>query len=60
VAGFGEVLIPNLLKPYVVNKPAVRQHNGINPFTKAAIIYKAKPASKVIKVRPLKALRDAI
>jgi nucleoid DNA-binding protein len=58
--GPGEVLIPNLLKLYVVSKPAVRQHNGINPFTKAPMVYKAKPASKVIKVRPLKALKDAI
>ena len=58
--GPGEVLIPDLLKLFVVIKPATRQHKGINPFTKEPMIYKAKAASKVIKVRPLKALKDAI
>jgi nucleoid DNA-binding protein len=58
--GPGEVLIPGLLKLNVVDKPATPQHSGINPFTKVPMIYKAKPASKVIKARPLKALKDAI
>jgi nucleoid DNA-binding protein len=58
--GPGEVLIPGLLKLNVVDKPATRQHEGINPFTKQPMTFKAKAASKVIKVRPLKALKDAI
>jgi nucleoid DNA-binding protein len=58
--GPGEVLIPGLLKLTVVGKPATKQHEGVNPFTKLPMIYKAKPASKVIKARPLKALKDAI
>jgi nucleoid DNA-binding protein len=58
--GPGEVLIPGLLKLFVIDKPATRQHKGINPFTKEPMIYKAKAASKVIKARPLKALIDAI
>lgn len=58
--GPGEVLIPNLLSLNVVVKPATRQHEGINPFTKEPMTYKAKPARKVIKVRPLKALKDAV
>jgi nucleoid DNA-binding protein len=58
--GPGEVLIPDLLKLYVVAKPATHQHNGVNPFTKQPMVYKAKPASKVIKVRPLKALKDSV
>lgn len=58
--GPGEVLIPGLLRLSVVNKPATRQHEGINPFTKEAMIYKAKGARKVIKVRALKALKDAV
>jgi hypothetical protein len=29
-----------------------------NPFTKQEQMFKAKPARKVIKVRPLKALKD--
>ncbi len=58
--GPGEVLIPGLLKLNVVDKPATRQHEGINPFTKEPMIYKAKAARKVIKVRLLKALKDAV
>lgn len=58
--GPGEVLIPGLLKLNIVNKPATRKHEGINPFTKAPMTYKAKAARKVIRVRPLKALKDAI
>ena len=58
--GPGEVLIPGLLKLNIVNKPATRQHEGLNPFTKEPMTYKAKAARKVIRARPLKALKDAI
>jgi nucleoid DNA-binding protein len=58
--GPGEVLIPGLLKLNVVDKPATRQHEGVNPFTKEPMTYKAKAARSIIKVRPLKALKDAI
>jgi nucleoid DNA-binding protein len=58
--GPGEVLIPGLLKLNVVDKPATRKHEGVNPFTREPMTYKAKAARKVIKVRPLKALKDAI
>jgi DNA-binding protein HU-beta len=58
--GPGEVLIPGLLKLNVVDKPATSKHEGINPFTKEPMTFKARPARKVIKVRPLKALKDAI
>jgi len=58
--GPGEVLIPGLLSMNVVDKPATRQHEGINPFTKEPMTYKAKAARKVIKVRLLKSLKDAV
>ena len=58
--GPGEVLIPGLLKLSIVDKPATPKHEGVNPFTKEPMTYKAKPARKVIRVRPLKALKDAI
>jgi nucleoid DNA-binding protein len=54
------VLIPDLLKLSVTDKPATPEREGINPFTKEPMTYKAKAARKVIKVRPLKALKDAI
>ena len=58
--GSGEVIIPGLLKLNVIDKPATRQHEGVNPFTKEPMTYKAKAAHKVIKVRLLKALKDAV
>jgi nucleoid DNA-binding protein len=58
--GPGEVLIPGLLKLNIVDKPATRKHEGINPFTKEPMTYKAKAARKVIKVRALRALTDAV
>jgi nucleoid DNA-binding protein len=58
--GPGEVLIPGLLKLNIVDKPATPKHEGINPFTKEPMTFKARAARKVIKVRTLKALKDAI
>ncbi len=58
--GPGEVLIPGLIKLNIVEKPATPKHEGVNPFTKQPMTYQARAARKVIKVRPLKALKDAI
>jgi nucleoid DNA-binding protein len=58
--GPGEVVFPGLLKLSVVSKPATRQHEGINPFTKEPMTYKARPARKVVKARALKTLTDAV
>lgn len=58
--GPGEVIIPGLIKLNVVEKPATSEYEGVNPFTKEPMTYKAKPAHKVIKVRLLKALKDAV
>ena len=55
-----EVMIPGLLKLTAVTKPAVPAREGLNPFTKEMTMFKAKPARKVIKPRPLKALKDAV
>jgi hypothetical protein len=56
--GAGLFVVPGLMKITVVQKPAVPAHKGINPFTKMEQMFKAKPARRVIKVRPLKALKD--
>ena len=56
--GPGMSVVPGLMKIMVVQKPAVPAHKGINPFIKVEQMFKAKPARKVIKVRPLKALKD--
>ena len=56
--GPGIFVVPGLMKVMVIEKPATKAHKGINPFTKKEQMFKAKPARKVIKVRPLKGLKD--
>ena len=58
--GPGIFVLSGLLKIVAIQKPAVPAHKGINPFTKQEQMFKAKPARKVIKVRALKALKDAV
>ncbi len=48
------------MKIIVINKPATKARKGINPFTKEEQMFKAKPARKVIKVRPLKSLKETV
>ena len=56
--GPGVFALPGLMKITVVTKPATPKRKGINPFTKEEQVFAAKPARKVIKVRPLKGLKD--
>jgi nucleoid DNA-binding protein len=58
--GPGAYMLPGLMKIMVVRKPAVKARKGINPFTKEETIFKAKPARNVIKIRPLKNLKDMV
>ena len=55
----GVFLVPGLAKFVVIKKPATKAREGINPFTKAPMMCKAKPA-QVIKARPVKAAKDAL
>jgi nucleoid DNA-binding protein len=57
--GAGSFQLPGLLKVTAVAVPAKKARKGINPFTKEETIFKAKPASVKLKVRPLKKLKDA-
>ncbi|MEK7383284.1 MAG: HU family DNA-binding protein [Elusimicrobiota bacterium] len=50
--------IPGLVKVTLVHKSATPARPGVNPFTKEAIVIKAKPARRVVKVRALKPLKD--
>jgi nucleoid DNA-binding protein len=56
----GSFLVPGFAKFVVIKKPATKARKGINPFTKEPTIFKAKPARKVIKDRPVKAAKDAL
>lgn len=49
---------PGLFKIMVVKKPATKARQGINPFTGETMMFKAKPASRRIKVRALKQLKE--
>jgi DNA-binding protein HU-beta len=56
----GMFLLPGFAKFIVVKKPATKERTGINPFTKEPTVFKAKPARKILKVRPVKAAKDAV
>ena len=56
----GQFSIPGLCKITVQRKPATKERKGINPFTGEEAIFKAKPARNVVKVRPLKNLKDMV
>jgi len=58
--GPGVFALPGLVKLKVVHKPATPARKGINPFTKQEQMFKAKPARKVVKALPLKALKDMV
>ncbi len=50
--------LPGMLKMMVKNVPAKKARKGVNPFTGEPTIFKAKPASRKVKVAALKALKD--
>ena len=58
--GPGVFTVPGLMKITVQKKPATKARKGINPFTGEEIMIKAKPARKVVKVRPLKNLKEMV
>jgi nucleoid DNA-binding protein len=51
---------PGMYKITVVKKPATKARKGINPFTGEPTTFKAKPARKVVKIKPLKKLKAAV
>ena len=56
----GMFVLPGFAKFVVVKKPATKERKGVNPFTKEPTVFKAKPARKMLKVRPVKAAKDAL
>ena len=59
-AAVGMFTIPGLLKMRVVKKPAKKARMGVNPFTGEKMMFKAKPASKAVKVVALTGLKDMV
>ena len=58
--GCGLFTVPGLMKVRRISKPATKARKGINPFTGEETTFKAKPARNVVKIRPLKALKDMV
>ena len=58
--GAGTFTMPGLCKIVVQKKEAVPEREGVNPFTGETTMFKAKPARNVVKIRPLKKLKDMV
>lgn len=58
--GPGSFTLPGLLKINVIKKPAKKARKGINPFTGEEVMFKAKPAHNVVKIRALKKLKEMV
>ena len=56
----GLFTLPGLCKMVVKKKPATKARKGINPFTGEEMMFKAKPASKAVRIRPLKNLKEMV
>jgi nucleoid DNA-binding protein len=58
--GAGVFKVPGLMRITVKRKPATKARMGINPFTKEQVMFKAKPARNVVRVRPMKTLSQMV
>jgi nucleoid DNA-binding protein len=58
--GLGEFTMAGLYKIKIVRKPATKARKGISPFTGEETVFKAKPARNVVKIRPLKKLKEMV
>ena len=56
----GQFALPGLMKIEIKRKPATKARKGINPFTGEETTFKAKPARNVVKIRPLKKIKDMV
>jgi nucleoid DNA-binding protein len=56
----GVFVVPGFAKFTVVKKAATKARKGINPFTGEETVFKAKPARKAVRARPVKAIKDAV
>lgn len=58
--GPGVFVFPGIAKFYVVRKSATKARKGTNPFTGKPMTFAAKPARNVVRVKPLKKLKDIV
>jgi nucleoid DNA-binding protein len=58
--GPGQFVLPGVFKMTTVTKPAIKSRTGKNPFTGEEMVFKAKPARRVVKIRILKKFKSEI
>jgi len=56
----GQFTLPGLMKIEVKKRPAAKKREGRNPRTGEKMIIKAKPAHRVVRIKPLKGLKNMI
>ena len=56
----GVFVVPGFAKFIVVKKPATKARKGINPFNGEEMMFKAKPARRIVRARPVKAAKMAV
>ena len=56
----GVFVVPGFAKFVVIKKAATKAREGTNPFTGEKMMFKAKPARKIVRARPVKAIKDAV
>jgi len=56
----GIFVLPGFARFVVVKRPARPRREGINPFTREKQMFPAKPASKNVKARAVKAMKNAV
>merc|ERR1712054_91827 len=56
----GSFKLAGMLNLKLKKKPATPARKGVNPFTKEPCVFKAKPASKTVKVIAMKKIKEAV
>jgi DNA-binding protein HU-beta len=56
----GVFVVPGFAKFIVIKKPATKARMGRNPFNGEEMMFKAKPARKIVRARPVKAAKLAV
>lgn len=56
--GCGEFTFPKLFKMRIKDVPAKKARKGVSPFTGEETIFKAKPASRKVKILPMKTMKE--
>ncbi len=60
INGPEKFVLPGFFKLTTKHIAPQKEREGVNPFTKKKMVFKAKPASRKLKVRLLKSLRDLV